>query len=183
MKPWKTLSKRSILEHGEFLTVESHRIELPDGRIIEDWPWIITRDFVIVLCVTAEGKFLCFRQVKYGVNGPTLAPVGGYIEADEDPLDAAKRELLEEVGNEATEWIDLGSYQVGGNRGIATAYLYLARDARLVTEPINDDLEEQQLLRLSQFEVEKALLKGEFKVLSWTAAVALALHYMKMEEK
>ena len=183
MKPWKTLSKRSILKHGEFLTVESHRIELPDGRIIEDWPWVITRDFVIVICETAEGQFLCFRQVKYGVDGPTLAPVGGYIEAGEDPLDAAKRELLEEVGNEAAEWIDLGSYQVGGNRGIATAYLYLARGARLVAEPDNDDLEEQQLLRLSRSDMETALLRGEFKVLSWTAAVALALHYIRIAEK
>jgi len=36
-------------------------------------------------------------------------------------------------------------------------------------------LEEQQLLCLSRSEIEAALAAGEFKVLGWTTAVALAL--------
>ena len=39
MKEWKTLSKEIVLEHGKFLRVENHHIELPDGRRIPQWGW------------------------------------------------------------------------------------------------------------------------------------------------
>jgi ADP-ribose pyrophosphatase len=179
LQPWKTLSRQTILEHSKFLSVEEHVVELPDGRVIEHWPWVITPDFVNVVAITAAGEFLCFRQTKYGVEGTSLSVVGGYIDPGEDPLTAAKRELLEETGYEATEWIELGSYRVGASRGIAMAHFYLARDARQIATPNADDLEEQILLRLNRAEVEAALSQGEFKVLPWAAVVALALLHLK----
>ena len=128
-----------------------------------------------VVVETEEGDFLCFRQTKYAVDGVTLAIVGGYLEPGEDPLAAARRELLEETGYVANEWIDLGHYVVGGNRGIATGYLYLAPDAVPVTAPDADDLEEMELLLLGRDEVDAALRAGDFKVMSWATAMALAL--------
>jgi len=178
MRSWKTLTRQIILNRSKFLIVEEHSIELPDGRIIDDWPWLITPDFVNVLAVTEEERFLCFRQTKYAIDGTSLAPVGGYLEPGEAALAAAQRELLEETGYEASEWIDLGHYAVDGNRGAGTAYLFLARGARRVAEPDPDDLEELRLLPLSRPELEAALAAGEFKVLSWTAMVALGLRYL-----
>lgn len=178
MQPWKTLTRRTILNHSKYLTVENHTIELPDGRIIDDWPWLITPDFVNVLAVTEKEEFLFFRQTKYAVDGTSLAPVGGYLEPGEAPLAAAQRELLEETGYRAAEWIDLGHYVVDGNRGAGTAYLFLARRAHRVTEPDSDDLEELQLLHLNRPELETALAAGEFKVLPWAAVVVLALRHI-----
>jgi ADP-ribose pyrophosphatase len=175
IQPWKTLSRQTILDHSKYLSIEEHVVQLPDEQVIEHWPWIITPDFVIVVAITAAGKFLCFRQNKYGVEGTSLAPTGGYIEPGEDPPEAAKRELLEETGYEAQKWIDLGAYTVDANRGVATAYLYLALDAHPVAEPDADDLEDQRLLLLGRAEVETALLQGEFQVLPWSTAVALTL--------
>jgi 8-oxo-dGTP pyrophosphatase MutT (NUDIX family) len=179
MQPWKTLSRRTILAHSKFLSVESHTVELPDGQVISDWPWVVTLDYVIVLAVTEDGEFLCFRQTKYGVDGTSLAAVGGYLETGEEPLAAARRELREETGYEASEWANLGHYRVDGNHGAGMAHLYLARNARCVTKANADDLEEQQLLHLSRSEVETALAAGEFKVLPWAAAVALAFQHME----
>jgi len=179
MQQWKTLSRHVILEHSKYLTVENHEVELPDGRVIPDWPWIITPDFVIVVAVTEEDKFVCFRQTKYAVDGTTLAPVGGYLEPGEDPLAAAKRELLEETGCEASDWIDLGRYRMDSNRGACMGYLFLAQGAHAVAEPDSDDLEEQELLYLSRSDIEDALTAGEFKVMSWAATVALALRCME----
>lgn len=150
-------------------------MQLPDGQIIEDWPWVITPDFANVVAETVDGRFLCFRQVKYSIDGAGLAPVGGYLEPGEDPLVSAQRELLEETGYEASEWIELGHFPVDGNRGAGTAHLYLARGARQVAKRYADDLEEQTLLLLSRAELEAALLAGEFKLLPWVTAVALAL--------
>jgi len=181
MKPWKTLARSTILDLGKYLKVENHVVELPDGTIIDDWSWVIAPDFVLVVAVTIDSKFVCFRQTKYAVDGVTLAPVGGIIEAGEDPLSAAKRELIEETGYIAEEWIFLGKYPVNANRGVGTGYLYLARSAHQIAEPISDDLEEQELLLLDMDKVEQAIAKSAFSILSWTACVALALLYLKGE--
>ena len=178
MTDWKTTKKRTILQNGKFLTVEYHTIELPDGTIIEDWSWVITPDFINVVLIDEQGRFVLFRQSKYGINGESLAPVGGYIEAGEDPLAAAKREVLEETGYEADKWTFFGSFRVDANRGAGMAYAYLAQNARKVTEPNADDLEEQTLVLLSRDAVEAALFNNEFKVLPWTSLVALSLLYL-----
>ena len=175
MEPWRTRSRKTIVDLRPWLSVETRVVELPDGRVIDDWPWVESREYANVVAVTEDGLFLVFRQTKYAVDGPTLGTVGGYLEPGEDPLETAKRELREESGYDAPEWTPLGRYPVDGNRGCGVGHLYLARGARKVAEPDADDLEEQELLTLTRDEVDAALLAGGFGVLSWAAAVALAL--------
>ena len=178
MKPWKTKSRKTILEQRPWLVVEHHTVELPDGRLIPEWPWIITPDYGNVVAVTEDGRFICFHQVKYGLEGETLGIVGGFVEDGEDPFVAARRELLEETGYESADWIPLGTYRVDPNRGIAMGHLYLACNARYVTARDVDDLEEQEMIFLTRAEIESALANGEFKVLAWAASMAFALRYL-----
>jgi ADP-ribose pyrophosphatase len=179
METWKTLSRRVILDHSQFLKVEEHAVELPDGLVIDDWPWVITPDFVNVMAETEAGLFLCFRQTKYGLEGTSLAPVGGYLEPGEDPLLGAQRELLEETGYEAPEWLELGQYRVDPSRGAGIGHFFLARRAKPVMPPDADDLEEQELLLLTRSEIEAGLSARSFKALAWTTIVALALREME----
>lgn len=178
MPDWKTNSRRVVFDQPPWIRVEYHEVELPNGRIIPDWTWIKTPDYINVVVETEAGNFLCFRQRKYAVEAPMLALVGGYIEAGEEPLVAAKRELREETGYISDEWLDLGRYVVDPNRGVATGYLFLARRARQVYAIDSDDLEEQELLLMSRDELEAAFSHGQFKILAWAAAVAFALHQL-----
>ena len=131
---------------------------------------------------TEDKKFLLFRQTKYAFDGRlSLAPVGGYLELNENPLDAAKRELREEMGYEAKEWIGFGSHRVDANRGAGNGHLFLALDAYYVGKTISDDLEPQELIAMRQEEVETALLHGEFKCLSWAALAAITLVWLKRQ--
>lgn len=182
LQPWKTISRDKILEHSRFLTVESHAVQLPSGEIIDDWPWIVIPDAAIIVAKTSEDKYLCFRQTKYAVEGTSLALVAGMVEPGEEPLETAKRELLEEAGCKSDRWSRLGSYVVDPNRYVGKVDLFLAQDVQQVAEPDSDDLEEQELLLLSRKELEAALKAGEFKVLSWAACVALALESEPMTE-
>jgi ADP-ribose pyrophosphatase len=181
MQAWKTKSRQTLLDHSPWLVVEDHSIELPNGELITNWKWIITPDYVNVVAITEEQDFLCFRQTKYAVNGSTLAITGGYIEEDESALAAAQRELLEETGYQANSWQHLGSFNVDGNRGSGVAHLFLAMNSYYVSQTNNDDLEEQNLIKLSRTEIQTALLQGEFKVLAWTTAISLALLHLSQE--
>lgn len=179
MKTWKTLSRKPLLNAGPRLQVEQHAVELHDGRVIDDWSWVITPPYANVIAVTADGHFVAFRQTKYSV-GHTLAPVGGHIEPGEAPLDAAMRELREETGYAAPpeNWRFLGTYAVDANRGCGTASLYLATGAYRAGEIESDDLEEQELILMSREDVNAALTAADFKVLPWATAFALALLHL-----
>ncbi len=179
IEPWKCLSKKSVLREAPWLEVESHTLELPDGQVIENWQWIKTPDFVNVVAVTPEGDFVCFRQQKYAVSGSTLAIVGGYVDDGENPRVAAERELQEETGLASCEWTDLGSYAIDGNRGCGNGHLFLAENCEVVGGEVQDDLEDQEKKLLNREELEAALFKGEFGVIPWTAALALALLKMR----
>lgn len=176
MTAWKTLSRHLVFDQSPWLRVEYHEVELPNGRVIPDWTWIKTPDYINVVVETDSGQFLCFRQLKYAVDAPMLALVGGYIEPGETPLVTAQRELREETGYVSEDWLSLGDYIVDPNRGTATGHLFLARQARRMTSIDSDDLEDQEMLFLSRDELKSALLNGEFKILAWAAAVSFALH-------
>jgi ADP-ribose pyrophosphatase len=175
LESWKTIIRETALEICPYLKVEKHTIQLPNGQVVENWPWLVSPDFVNVVAITSENEYLCFRQTKYSIEGTSLAPVGGYVDPGEDPLAAAKRELLEETGYEARHWEQLGQFVVDGNRGNGNAHFFLAREAFPTAEIDADDLEEQVLLKLSRAEVEAAVARGAFKVLPWQAVMALAL--------
>jgi ADP-ribose pyrophosphatase len=182
MKPWKTLSRRIVYHVKRFLTVEHHTVQLPDGQIIEDWTWLEMPEFVSILARTRDGKFLIFRQTKYAAPAPILAPPGGYLESGELPLDAAKRELLEETGYTSNHWHHLGSYVMDANRGAGKAHLFLALNAEHTASPITDDLEEQTLLLLSRTELENIIDRGEITMIAWAALLTLAFRKLDQPE-
>ncbi|HMN60754.1 MAG TPA: hypothetical protein PJ988_10345 [Anaerolinea sp.] len=152
MSNWKTLASRTVLDAGKWLNVEDRTVQTPTGEIIENWPWVTSPNYVNVLAVTPRGQYLVFRQGKY-----------------------AQRELLEETGYAAAEWLHLGQFWVDPNRGVALGDLFLARGAHRVAQRNADDLEEQHLLLLERAELLRALQTGQFKVLAWAANIALAL--------
>jgi ADP-ribose diphosphatase len=116
----------------------------------------------------------------------TWGVVGGYVDEKEAPIDAAKRELLEETGFESNHWIHLADMVADANRGMGVGHLFLAVDATYKgVDAAHDDLEAQELVVLSQNEAEELMLStpSGMKMLSWGATMAYAMLHLNRLNK
>ena len=180
---WVTESRQTLLDRSPWLVVEGHQVRSPSGKVIPNWTWVIVRSFINVVAVTPEGQLVLLRQAKYAAKGTSLATVGGCIEQGEDTLVTAKRELWEEAGYQADQWTSLGEYAIDANRGCGACYLYLALGAVKVSDPLEPDEPGDEVLLMDQQEARTALLRGEFRVISWANAVSMALLWLDSEKQ
>jgi len=172
--PWRTLARRVLLERPPWFTVGEEDVALPDGKTIEGFNWIAMREFAIVVPVFEDGRTILIRSYKHGVRAVSLSCPAGYLEQGEPGIDGAKRELLEETGHEADEWISLGRYVVDGNYGSGAMHAFIARRAHKVKDPNSGDHEEQELLVVPMADAIAKLEAGEIVHLASAAALALA---------
>jgi ADP-ribose pyrophosphatase len=159
------------------MEVGVERVELPEGRVVDEFLWIKTRDFAMVVAVTPGGGVVLERSYKHGPRNVALSLPAGYIEAGETPDAAARRELLEETGYTSDDWRRLESFTVDGNYGVCTAHLFLAQGACRSTAAGGHghaDLEEIEVLTLPLADALAAVTRGEVAQLSTAAALALA---------
>lgn len=175
MKPWKRLARRTVYEHRPWLAVHVDRLELPDGRIVEDYHQIEVAPYVIILAETPAGDLVMMEQYRHGVGGPCLSLPGGMIDPGEDPETAARRELLEETGYRAADFRMMQSYVAMANMGGCTAHLFHARDAVPVAPADSGDLEEAELLTLSRGDLRAAIHAGRLPVANILMAAGLWL--------
>jgi ADP-ribose pyrophosphatase len=171
---WRVNGEEVVLRHP-FVSVTMQRVELPDGRIIEDWPIIQTRDYVNVAVLNERGKLMVLEGYKHGLGHSSWQVPGGYLEEGEDPLSAVKRELLEETGYESDNWQALGTFVVDANRRVGVGHFYLARDARRIAAPDHDDLEAFSIRWVSLEEVKRAVRDGRVGIMSYATCITLAL--------
>ena len=172
--PWKTLARRVLLRRPPWFEIGEEDVRLPDGRIVENFTWISTRDFAIVVPVTDDDRTILIRSYKHGVRAISRSFPAGYLEANEEPLAAAKRELREEAGWDADDWVPLGRFVVDGNYGSGAMHAYLATGARKVAEPESGDLEEMELECVPWGDAVASLRRGEVQQLASAAALGLA---------
>jgi ADP-ribose pyrophosphatase len=157
------------------MEVAEERVALPDGREIDGFLQVRTRDFVVIVAVTEASDVVLIRSYKHGPRAISLACPAGYIEGHEEPMVAAKRELLEETGYAARDWTSLGRFVVDGNYGVATEHIFLARQAERTADAASGDLEDIEVVRVPLAGVNALLLRGEVLQVSSAAALALGL--------
>lgn len=172
---WVVESTRSLLRRPPWIEVREEHIKLPDGRRVDDFYTVRLRDFVVVAPLTVEGELVAVTHYRHGFGGTVLSLPSGFIETDETPADAARRELFEETGFTADDWTRLGTFVVDGNRGCGNAHAYLARGARHVAEPDASDLAPISIELMGLEEAAGRLWRGDMAELACASALAMAL--------
>jgi len=102
-KKWTVLETEYLIRRP-WLTARRDVAQLPDGRINPEYYVLEYPDWVNIIAITTEGEFVLERQYRHGLGNTCYELPCGVIEKGETPLEAAKRELLEETGFSGGEW-------------------------------------------------------------------------------
>jgi len=80
-----------------------------------------------VVAIDEENRIIMEKQFRYALNDYLLEIPAGKLDAGEDPLVCAKRELEEETGIIASEWISLGTIATSPGFCNEVIHLYVAK--------------------------------------------------------
>ena len=174
IKPWRTLERRVLVDRKPWFKVGEETVELPDGRVVDDFGFIDMVDFAVIVPITADGETILIRSYKHGIRAVSLSLPAGGFHSGEAPLIGAQRELREETGYEADRWEPLGRFVIDPNYGCGAMHAFIAHGAHQVTDPNSGDLEEQELVVLPFPEAVARLRGGEILHLGSAAALSLA---------
>jgi 8-oxo-dGTP pyrophosphatase MutT (NUDIX family) len=123
---FERIGSKSIYD-GKFFDVRLDRIRHEDGEVVE-------REFVGhpgavgIVVLDGDDNLWFVRQPREAVDIPDLLeiPAGKLDVEGENPLEAAKRELAEEIGKEADNWESLGSFFTSPGFANEEIHLFLA---------------------------------------------------------
>ncbi len=176
-KPWTTLSSQQVLDNPH-LKIRREQVAVPNGPVIPDYYIIENRGWVGIVPVTEDGYFLINKQYKHGIGLVVLEfPAGGIDPHEDDPLDTARRELMEETGYSVEDGqIELLAYMYANPTGARTLiWWYLARNIRKTGEQKVDPVEVIENFFVSPKELLQLIHDGSFAVQGQVAAAYMAL--------
>jgi len=170
---WQVLSDTSLISQ-RWLEVREQRVRLANGHEIDRFHLIHGPHWAAVLCLTRDRQVVLVRQYRHGFGGPSLELPAGVLEADEAPLDGARRELREESGFDAESIEPLLSIAPEPARNSTRAHFFFARNAVRVSELALDNSEDLEVLLVPVEEVLELIDQGQIVHGAHIAAILLA---------
>ena len=162
---------------GRLLDVRCDRVVLPDGNEA-------TREYirhpgaVVVIPVLPDGRLIVERQFRYPLHRAFLELPAGKIDPGEPILDCARRELREETGYEASEWLHLGVMHPCIGYSDERIEIFLARGLSEVGHA-RDEEEFLELHPMCVAEVEQAVYDGRITDSKTIAALFHGLRHLE----
>lgn len=178
MRPWRRVGAERLARCRVF-DLDRVRFEPPDGADPREFFVVDAPDWINVVPLTDDGRVVFVRQYRFGVAATTLEIPGGMCDDGETPEAAARRELREETGYEASEIVPLG--WVHPNPAVQTnrCHTFLAAGARRVGDPTPDPNEEFEVLPVPLSEVPDRIRDGSIT----HALVVTAFHLLGLRRR
>ena len=169
-----------LLFDGTVLHVYKDDVQLPDGGTAVR-ELIKHIGAVCVIPVTDDGRVVLERQYRYPISRVVIEiPAGKLDYADEDRLEAAKRELHEETGLTADKWTDIGLYYPAPAYSDEKITMYLAQGLHKGKQDLDED-EFLEVFTMPLAELVEKVLSGEIsdgktQIAALKAAAILGIH-------
>ena len=121
----KQISSETLVK-GRLLTVNSDQVRLANGHMAQR-EYVLHAGAVIIVPLLANGNVILERQFRYPLRQVFIELPAGKIDENEEVLHAGQRELLEETGYGASEWLRLGQTHPCIGYSNEVIHIYLAR--------------------------------------------------------
>ena len=129
--------------------------------MIDDFYVLEYPTWVNVIAITVEGSYVIEKQYRHGIDEILYELCAGNCEAGEKPLDAAKRELLEETGYGGGYWTLLGKCAPNPNSMNNWCYTFLAEGVAKTGLPHQEETEEIEIHLLTEEQLLGVMNKGQ----------------------
>lgn len=176
IKKWQTIKSEIVFNHKWF-KLRQDTVQLPDGKIIDDYIVSERPDVVLIFPLTSENEVVMVVQYKHAAEEIMLEFPGGFFDAKaEKAMSAAKRELLEETGYTCKNITEIAAVIDNPTKDCNKTHLFIAHHCKKIQPQQLDDTENIDLKLVSLSDIEEKILKGEIKA---TLSVALGLLALK----
>ena len=128
MRPWTIVASSYRIDEPH-LRLRVDTVELPGGRIVDNYFVRETHGFAIVAAITPAREIVLVHQYKHGIGRVIVELPAGMIEPGESPLDCAARELAEETGYAGDPPRLLRSLLADPTNSTGTFHVYLVENA------------------------------------------------------
>lgn len=162
IEKWKTLESQYLFQRP-WLTVRRDKVELPNGVINPEHYVLEYTDWVNVLAITKDEKFVMIEQYRHGIDDVMIELPAGVIEPDESTLEAAKRELLEETGYAGGEWQEFTVISQNPSTVNNLTHCFLALGVERAADQHLDFSEDIEVKLMSTDEVKELLFNDVIK--------------------
>lgn len=152
MNRWVIKSNEELFRRRIF-SVKDMECYHPDKDITHRFFTLTTPDWINIVAVTEDDKFIMVRQHRLGTNEITLETPGGLVEDGETPEETALRELREETGYEAGEIHLLKKLTVNPAIFNNNIYFFFAGKCRRIHDQDLDPAEDIEVLTFSRDEI------------------------------
>lgn len=158
-RPWRVLDSK-YLSRRPWFTVRCERVQLPNGAEVPEWYVFEFPDWVNVIAVTEEGKYVFITQYRHALGQTRYELPAGCCDEGETPLESARRELFEETGYGGGEWRKVMTSSPNPTNHTNLCHTYLAEGVRRLDGPQTEPTEDIEVQLLDEAEV-RELLDGD----------------------
>jgi len=160
IKKWNVVSSKQ-LESNKIFSVRKDTSVSPITGNEHDFFVVEAPDWINVVAITEHDEVILIEQYRHGIQSVTVEIPGGMVDPGEEPLQTAKRELLEETGYGGDNWVSIGEVCPNPAMQNNKCYTFLATNCKKVGETKFDTTEDILTYTKPSSEIPELVAQGK----------------------